>query len=391
MRNHFFAGQLYIFYSTVVTVYIYTNYRIIIFFAIWWQIPMVPGGDVYKQIKNCKVKLRNILEFNDSEPHCSITSRNSKHCKTCKRLIKETQFTNGLTNKTYHTRSWGDLNCKSSNVVYGVEYSLCGLIYVGETKGQLRNRMSGHRYEINHGSNQLLYKHFSLPYHSILSFKVRILEKIYHPTNNPSLSTPLRRQREEFWIRELGTAAPYGCNDKIDSVGNLTSPRSSSVNVMRLFGRVMDIGTTIVLIFMLMSHLTVFFHMYSSHNHIRTKLYQLPVTKLRSFQKEVVDTKTYVQNSPEYKLVAIILDVAKFRWQKVCDALVYLLDNIFIRFGTKLYRQTIGIPMGTNCAPLVADLFLFCYERDFMKSLSRESQADILRLSIQLQDTLMIY
>ena len=64
--------------------------------------------------------------------------------------------------------------------------------------------------------------------------------------------------------------------------------------------------------------------------------------------------------------------------QKFCDALVYLLDNIFIRFGTKLYRQTIGIPMGTNCAPLVADLFLFCYERDFMKSLSRENQTDII-------------
>ena len=114
-----------------------------------------------------------------------------------------------------------------SNVVYGVECSLCGLIYVGETKGQLRNRMSGHRYEINHGSNQLLYQHFNLPDHSILSFKVRILEKIYHPSNNPSLSTPLRRQREEFWIRELGTAAPYGCNDKIYSVGNLTSLRCS--------------------------------------------------------------------------------------------------------------------------------------------------------------------
>ena len=67
-----------------------------------------------------------------------------------------------------------------------------------------------------------------------------------------------------------------------------------------------------------------------------------------------------------------------FTCQKVCDALVYLLDNIFIRFGTKLYRQTIGIPMGTNCAPLVADLFRFCYERDFMKSLSRENQADII-------------
>ena len=40
--------------------------------------------------------------------------------------------------------------------------------------------------------------------------------------------------------------------------------------------------------------------------------------------------------------------------------------------------QTIGIPMGPNCAPLVADLFLFCYKRDFMKSLSREYQADII-------------
>ena len=34
--------------------------------------------------------------------------------------------------------------------------------------------------------------------------------------------------------------------------------------------------------------------------------------------------------------------------------------------------------MGTNCAPLVADLFRFCYERDFMKSLSRENQAAII-------------
>ena len=53
----------------------------------------------------------------------------------------------------------------------------------------------------------------------------------------------------------------------------------------------------------------------------------------------------------------------------MCDALHYLLDNIFIRFGSKLYRQIVGIPIvGTNCAPLVADLFLFCYERDFMLS-----------------------
>ena len=65
--------------------------------------------------------------------------------------------------------------------------------------------------------------------------------------------------------------------------------------------------------------------------------------------------------------------------QKMCDALHYLLDNIFIKFGSKLYRQIVGIPMGTNCAPLVADLFLFCYERDFMLSLSDNyNQTDII-------------
>ena len=64
--------------------------------------------------------------------------------------------------------------------------------------------------------------------------------------------------------------------------------------------------------------------------------------------------------------------------QKVTDALIYLLDNIYIRFGSKLYRQNVGIPMGTNCAPLVADLFLFCYERDFMKSLTKENRYDMI-------------
>ena len=34
--------------------------------------------------------------------------------------------------------------------------------------------------------------------------------------------------------------------------------------------------------------------------------------------------------------------------------------------------------MGTDCAPLVADQFLFCYERDFILSLSEDSQSDVI-------------
>ena len=54
------------------------------------------------------------------------------------------------------------------------------------------------------------------------------------------------------------------------------------------------------------------------------------------------------------------------------------MDNICIRFGSKLYRQNVGIPMGTNCVPLVADLFLFCYESNFMKSLAKEKRYDMI-------------
>ena len=62
----------------------------------------------------------------------------------------------------------------------------------------------------------------------------------------------------------------------------------------------------------------------------------------------------------------------------MCEALTFLLDNIYIRFGSKLYRKIVGIPMGTNCAPLVADLFLFCYERDFMLFLSEDNNSDVI-------------
>ena len=59
--------------------------------------------------------------------------------------------------------------------------------------------------------------------------------------------------------------------------------------------------------------------------------------------------------------------------QKMCEALTFLVDNIYIRFGIHFFRQFVGIPTGTNCVPLVADLFLFCYERDFMVFLSVEN------------------
>ena len=62
----------------------------------------------------------------------------------------------------------------------------------------------------------------------------------------------------------------------------------------------------------------------------------------------------------------------------MCEALTFLLDNIYVRFASKLYRQIVRIPMGTSFAPLVADLFLLCYSRDFMMSLSDDNQSEVI-------------
>ena len=43
-----------------------------------------------------------------------------------------------------------------------------------------------------------------------------------------------------------------------------------------------------------------------------------------------------------------------------------------------VYQQIVGIPMCTNCAPLIADLFLYCYERDFMSDLQKSKRHDLI-------------
>ena len=52
------------------------------------------------------------------------------------------------------------------------------------------------------------------------------------------------------------------------------------------------------------------------------------------------------------------------------------MENIYAQFEGMVYQQIVGIPIGTNCMPLIADLFLFCYERDFMSNLHKSKQCD---------------
>ena len=63
----------------------------------------------------------------------------------------------------------------------------------------------------------------------------------------------------------------------------------------------------------------------------------------------------------------------------ICKIIEFLIDNIFVQFGGRPFRQMIGIPMGTNCAPLLADLFLYSYENEFLDNVIRSGHRTLAR------------
>ena len=95
--------------------------------------------------------------------------------------------------------------------------------------------MCVYRSDTNHNANQ----HFNQSGHSIFFYDSSHFRKKnvshVHRSNNPHLATTLRRQKQDYWIRKLGTATLYGCNDKIDGIVTLSSPSCSSVNVINIF------------------------------------------------------------------------------------------------------------------------------------------------------------
>ena len=69
----------------------------------------------------------------------------------------------------------------------------------------------------------------------------------------------------------------------------------------------------------------------------------------------------------------------KYTANDICKMIEFLLDNIYFRFGRQLFRQMINILMGTNCARLLGDLFLYSYESEFSDKLVKEDKRKLAR------------
>ena len=55
------------------------------------------------------------------------------------------------------------------------------------------------------------------------------------------------------------------------------------------------------------------------------------------------------------------------------DHELIIVDNIYVVFGDQVFQQSVGIPMGTNCAPLLTDVFLYSYDVEFVQKLLQDN------------------
>ena len=68
---------------------------------------------------------------------------------------------------------------------------------------------------------------------------------------------------------------------------------------------------------------------------------------------------------------------ASFDKESLIKAIEFIIDNNYVTFHWKIYRQIIGIPMGTNCAPYLANLFLSCFEYKYLSLLVTNGDIEV--------------
>ena len=62
-----------------------------------------------------------------------------------------------------------------------------------------------------------------------------------------------------------------------------------------------------------------------------------------------------------------------FRVEDMMEILDFILDNIFVRFGRKVYKQVVGIPIGLDSGQDIANLLLYSYESDYVEKTSKQN------------------
>ena len=114
---------------------------------------------------------------------------------------------------------------------------------------------------------------------------------------------------------------------------------------------------------------------FSTHDLFKSRISNLVHNAFRKKDGSVRYTYIKVTRAKVYFKWQCILytciHVYMYTADNICKMIEFLIDNIFLQFGGRLFRQVIGILIGTNCAPLLTDLFLYSYENEFLDNMIR--------------------
>ena len=163
--------------------------------------PMV----AYKQPPNLRSVLCRAKLPENTHPKRRLVGMRpcNKPCNVCPYVKTTKTFTSHHTKQTFDLH--GFFTCATSGVVYLTSCLKCNLQYVGQTGRKFGTRMMEHLNNIFH-KRETNGIHFTSPNHRHSDFVVQVIEKV-----SPN-SVNLRLEREEFWIKRLGTRAPLGLN-----------------------------------------------------------------------------------------------------------------------------------------------------------------------------------
>ena len=110
----------------------------------------------------------------------------------------------------------------------------------------------------------------------------------------------------------------------------------------------------------------------------------------------VLKKKKFISVSGKHAYLALKRNKSGFSvsFNELIKCVNFLIDNSYVSYRNKLYRQTLGIPMGINCAPYLANLFLHCYEAKFIDKLVEEGkihEAKLLNSVFRYQDDCIVF
>ena len=126
-----------------------------------------------------------------------------KKCAICNYMMEDSNKLNEAQNMTF----LDSINCKTANVVYGINCKRCQkIIYVGETGTTLYERFQNHLSSIRRTKEEPVANHFNLNGHNIKDLQILVIEMIR------GKDIHYRKIRESFWIGKLCTLHPAGLN-----------------------------------------------------------------------------------------------------------------------------------------------------------------------------------